>query len=187
MPELQPQSTWQQLTIGFPKRRHVYVYRLPLATALLTTSTIVLLTCGLIEGVTVGGALATSLNVLLAVYFGRLHKRTEKCWSVEQAAERLGKLPHELYRIIAEKDLVPRFVVDGNPVYDPSDLTDAGILLRAVGPAEDELLLRAAGSVIGENQTLMRPATDEIENRHTYAIPEVAATNPQPFTVEKRT
>jgi hypothetical protein len=157
----QPKTVWQQLTIGFPKRRHVYVHRLPVAVPLLglATAALVITTC---LNYTTGGVIAATLAGLLTIYFARLHRLTQRCWSVEQAAAETDRTIDEVQRIISEKHVAPEFVVDGRPVYAPAQLSEALLLLRATDGEDQNNLLRAAGTNSSSDaEHLVRPVTGD--------------------------
>jgi hypothetical protein len=169
--ELPDLTLWEQLTIGFPKRRHVYVYRLPMAVALLSTVAAILFACCLFADATGSRLLAATMAAALAAYFTVLYKKTRRCWSIEEAAIQTGRPVNELKRLISTRQIRPEFVVDGRPVYAPSQLSAAATLLRPAGPRAPEGLLRPAGNAC-DDQNLVRAAGDVEPSRLGMREPE---------------
>lgn len=172
-------TIWEQLAVGFPKRRHVYVYRLPVAVSLLSAAAVLLLACSRVTETPISGSLSALLAGSLAGYFWILHRKTQRCWSLNQAAQSTGMDRADLERIVAGRSIKPEFVVDGTPVYQPAQLTEAAILLRPVGASADNLLRAAIGQ--GAAPDILVRAAGDVEPMR------VATIEPEPAQLEQRT
>jgi hypothetical protein len=98
-----------------------------------------------------------------AVWLLKLRRDSAACVSVEQAADRLGVEAERMRHTILDRNISPRFVRDGEPVYAIDDLTGATQLLRpAASPGVEGLLRPAAASQANSAEHLLRPtASDE--------------------------
>lgn len=102
----------------------------------------------------------------LGLWMLKLRKESAKCLDAEQAATRLGIDADLMRSAIQNRRIEPRFILDGEPVYDLDDLTGAARLLRpAETPTADGLLRPAVTSSTHANEHMLRPADLDLETR----------------------
>jgi hypothetical protein len=120
-----------------------------------------------------------------AVLFLRLYFRVRKLVSMADLARLLGRSPEELAALAQARSVRPRYCIDGEDMYAPSDLGDVGTLLRASvapEPSKESLLRPASGAADLAPETLLRP---EISSRPEIA-PAVTTTDAGETTVVQR-
>jgi hypothetical protein len=116
-----------------------------------------LATVGLIHGV-----VFTSIGLWSLAMYRRIRRLSRP----EQVCATLGLDDAMLARIVAEKDIKPRIIINERPYFDLNDFTDAGLLLRASSApaAPPETLLRpASGGAETAPDTLLRAASNAKE------------------------
>lgn len=92
-------------------------------------------------------------------YFIRLFRQSRKWWSVEKSCSKLGIPQEDLMRFVSERNIRPRYNIDGKDYYDPADFKDAVTLLRAAQqPTSPDTLLRPATNAQTPPEQLLRPA-----------------------------
>ena len=82
----------------------------------------------------------------------------------EQLAEQLGLSQEEIQHITEERDIKPKVYLNGIPLYNPDELVQAKVLLRASAePVTENTLLRAASPALSATETeqLLRASTNE--------------------------
>lgn len=99
----------------------------------------------------------------MALWMLKVRRQSATCLSVEQAAERLGVDADLMQRSITERKIQPRFILNGEAVYEVEEITGAARLLRAADLPTAEELLRPAGSTqVADDAVMLRvPAATE--------------------------
>jgi hypothetical protein len=124
---------------------------------------------GLVSGTLAGGAGTLGMVGLIhgVVFTGiglwalAMYRRIRTLSRPEQVCATLGLDDTLLEKIVVEKGIKPRIIINERPYYDLNDFTDAGLLLRASSApaAQPETLLRpASGSAEAAPDTLLRAA-----------------------------
>ena len=107
------------------------------------------------------GLMAIVMGIALfaaSIWLRVLGRSSAKCVSVEEAAKRLDMQVEQIRHAIETRTVKPRFIKDGEPVYDISEITGAAHLLRPVEHrGTTELLHPVATSQSAASKNLLRP------------------------------
>jgi hypothetical protein len=142
----------------------------------------VLLTLGMTEAASIVGGVGL-LHTGLSVWMLRLRDRIESMVPAESVAERLHMTPDEVDRFREQTGVKPRVIMNGQPMFDPSDFGDPARLLRAAGAPQNDELLRPAGTTTSDSSLLVRPANDVEETVEPSATAEMLE---NPLTLDQR-
>jgi hypothetical protein len=124
---------------------------------------------GLVGGTLAGGAGTLGIVGLIhgvvfttiGLWALAMYRHIRRLSRTEQVCATLGLDDAMLERIVAEKGIKPRIIINERPYFDLNDFTDAGLLLRASSApaAQPGTLLRpASGSAETAPDTLLRAA-----------------------------
>jgi hypothetical protein len=94
--------------------------------------------------------------------------------TVDQVAADTGVEPENLDQLAKGRAIKPRVILNGVPVYNPADLGDVALLLRAAEPPADDLLLRPAQSARTDSSTLLHPSRATAEADQVIVVEEPA-------------
>jgi hypothetical protein len=108
-----------------------------------------------------GGLMAVGMGALfttLAAVMYQLWRNAQDCLNVERAAVKLGLDSEALHKVIEQRGIKAKFIMDGEPVYELGDITGAATLLRPVEHTEEATLLKPVSGMHGATESvLMRP------------------------------
>jgi hypothetical protein len=104
------------------------------------------------------GAILGGIGVAL------LHARREihRSDSPESLARQFGVSERDLRDIIRERGIEPRYVVNGEPFFDPKAFGDPALLLRAIEKPAEDVLLRVPERQAGEAEHLLRTTHESV-------------------------
>jgi hypothetical protein len=106
----------------------------------------------------------------LAWWMKRHYEWLKRLATVEQVAAHVGVDREHLDRLAGGRAIKPRVIMDGTPYYDPADLGEVAVLLRASEAPPDDLLLRPAPSARTEDSLLLQPASESVEAGQATAV-----------------
>jgi hypothetical protein len=93
-----------------------------------------------------------------------LRRRLLRLAPLTDVAEKLGVGEEALSHYATDRDITPRFRVNGRLLYDPADFGSAATLLRpAQTPAEHATLLKPVGQTVSSTEGLLRPVRPTVE------------------------
>lgn len=106
--------------------------------------------------------LFAAMCIGMALFLLRVGRTSAACVNVEQAAERLGMDTDGMRHAIAERGIQPRYILNGEPVYQMEEITGAAQLLRAAQtPVAEGLLLPTSATLPHSGEQMLRPVVGE--------------------------